>query len=82
MAPATPDEGSPARAALERSLTLKKQQSWFGSIKNVVHQGALRAKAAMESLQGGAVTNSNNKYVIALRCYCEHLLMNAQCIIR
>lgn len=82
MAAATPDEGSLARAALERSLTLNKKQSWFGSIKNVVHQGALTAKAAMESLRGGALANSNNRYVFAVICCCRHLLRNEQRIIR
>lgn len=61
MAPKTIEEHSPARAALERSLTLNKKQSWFGSIRNVVHQGALSAKAAVESLRGGDAT----KYVAA-----------------
>lgn len=82
MAQPPSDEGSPARAALERSLTLNKKQSWFGSIKNVVHQGALTAKAAMESLRGAALTNSDNKYVLAQVWYCERLLMNEQRIIR
>lgn len=53
MAPKSSEEGSPARPALEKSLTLNKKHSWFGSIKNAVHQSALSAKAAVESLRGG-----------------------------
>ena len=56
MAPKLPEEGSPARAAMEKSLTLNKKQSWFGSIKNAVHQSALSAKAAVESLRNGSST--------------------------
>lgn len=61
MAPSAPNEGSPARSALEKSLTLNKKQSWFGSIKSAVHQGALAAKAAVESLRGSG-SGSNNRY--------------------
>jgi hypothetical protein len=57
MAPKIPEEGSPARVALEKSLTLnRKQSSWFGSIKAAVHQSALSAKAAVESIRGGSST--------------------------
>jgi len=56
MAPKIPKEGSPARTALEESLTLNKKQSWFGSIKSVVHQGALSAKAAVEALRSSSST--------------------------
>jgi hypothetical protein len=56
MAPKPPEESSPARVALEKSLTLNKKQSWFGSIKNAVHQSALSAKAAVESIRGGSST--------------------------
>ncbi|KAM0720711.1 hypothetical protein Q7P37_004848 [Cladosporium fusiforme] len=60
MAPSTRDEGSPARAALEKSLTLNKKQSWFGSIKSAVHQSALSAKAAVEALRGGHDSSNNS----------------------
>lgn len=62
MAPSTPGKSPPARqATLETSLTLNKKQSWFGSIKSAVHQSAISAKAAVESLRGG-VGSSNNRY--------------------
>lgn len=32
--------------------TLKKKQSWIGSIREVVHQSALGAKAVVDSLRG------------------------------
>lgn len=61
--PATQNMAS--KASEERSLTLNsKKQSWFGSIKSAVHQGALSAKAAVESLRGG----SGNEYVPTLSC--------------
>jgi hypothetical protein len=57
------DDESPSRASLEESLTLNKKQSWFGSIRSVVHRGALSAKAAVESLRG----SHGNKYIPSLR---------------
>lgn len=50
---------SPARDALKGSLKaaesdlgLKKRKSWFGSMRDVVHKGALQAKAAVDSMRG------------------------------
>lgn len=52
-------EPSPARDALkgnlradEADLGLKKRKSWFGSMRDVFHKGALQAKAAVDSMRG------------------------------
>lgn len=59
-----PDESegaspSPARdalksnldAATDSGLSLKKKKSWFGSLRDVVHKGAMQAKWAVETLR-------------------------------
>ena len=51
-------EPSPARDALrgnlkasEANMGLKKRKSWFGSVRDVFHKGALQAKAAVDSFR-------------------------------
>lgn len=48
---ASPDRSSLARDALQKILTLKKKQSWFGSIRQAVAQSASTAKAAVDTLR-------------------------------
>lgn len=49
---------SPAREALQLHLDadahapLKKRKSWFGSVRDAFHKGALSAKAAVDSMRG------------------------------
>lgn len=51
---------SPARQALkgnldaagDSELSLKKKRSWFGSLRDAVHKGALQAKAAVDTFRG------------------------------
>lgn len=43
---------SAATPMAANSPTLRKKQSWMGSIREVVHQSALGAKAVMDSLRG------------------------------
>lgn len=57
--PTEPAGPSPARDALkgnlkaaEAELPLRKKKSWFGSMKDVFHKGALQAKAAVDSMRG------------------------------
>lgn len=52
-------EPSPACDALKDNLRaddggsgLKKRKSWFGSMREVFHKGALQAKAAVDSMRG------------------------------
>lgn len=57
--PTKPAGSSPALDALKGNLKaadaglgLRKRKSWFGSMKDVVHKGALQAKAAVDSMRG------------------------------
>lgn len=43
---------SAATPMAANSPTLRKKQSWMGSIREVVHQSALGAKAVVDSLRG------------------------------
>ena len=51
---------SPARQALrgkldaagDADLSLKKKRSWFGSLRDAVHKGALQAKTAVDTFRG------------------------------
>lgn len=65
---ATDAEPSPAKDALRSSLRaaesdlgLKKRKSWFGSMKDAFHKGALQAKAAVDSMRGEQVKHEDEK---------------------
>lgn len=61
-----PSEPSPARDALRSNLSaadtgtepgLKKKKSWFGSMRDVFHKGALQAKGVVDSMRGEQTKN-------------------------
>ena len=64
--PAEPAQPSPARDSLKGNLRaseadtgLKKRKSWFGSMRDVFHKGALQAKAAVDSMRGDQVKHED-----------------------